>query len=70
MTGYDFERPFVDAGSLPHYRATDQEVARRYGATVRATEMSNSEYAIRYGRFARTNNMMTLPRFHVHQICG
>jgi hypothetical protein len=61
MTGYDFERPFVDATALPQYRATDEEVARRYGKTVRATEMSNSEYASRHSRFGVSNNMKAPP---------
>jgi hypothetical protein len=61
VTGYDFERPFIDATVLPQYRATDEEVARRYGRMVRATEMSNSEYATRYGRLAASNNMKDPP---------
>jgi len=61
MAGYDFERPFVDAASLPQYRATDEEVARRYGRTIRATEMSNSEYAARFGRLGSINNMKAPP---------
>ena len=61
MSGYDFNRPFVDASSLVDFRATDSEVASRYGKSVRATQMSNSEYAQRYTRMAQSNNMKAPP---------
>lgn len=61
MTGYNFNRPFVDAATLPEFSAIEAEIARRYGKTVRATEMSNSEYAIRYDRMAISNNMKPPP---------
>jgi len=61
MAGYDFNRPYVDAATLPLYQATDEDVARRYGKMVRATEMSNSEYAIRYNELAEENNMKSPP---------
>lgn len=62
MSTYDFDRPFVHAAFMPEYRATDAEVARRYGNKVRATSMSNSEYAIRYSKLAKSNNMTSPPR--------
>ncbi len=61
MTGYDFNKPFVDSGSLPFFRAIDAEVASRYGTTVRATQMSNSDYARRHSRLAGSNNMKQPP---------
>lgn len=61
MTGYDFNKPFVDSGSLPIFRAIDAEVASRYGTTVRATQMSNSDYARRHTRLAQSNNMKPPP---------
>ena len=59
--GYDFDRPYVDAMSLPEYMAIDKDEARRYGHTVRGTDMTNSEYAIRYNRLAESNNMKPPP---------
>lgn len=61
MSTYDFDRPFMDVASMPEYRATDAEVARRYGNKVRATNMSNSEYAIRHSKLAKSNNMRPPP---------
>ena len=57
MSGYDYERPFVSQGSLPAYRAADAEAAAGYGDIVKATELSNVEYKIRFGRLARENRM-------------
>ena len=61
MTGYDFNRPFVDSSTFALYSAFDTEVASRYGQTVRAVEMSNTEYSIRYNRFQKSNNMKPPP---------
>ena len=62
MSGYDFNRPFIDSGSLSAFRAIDSEVAARYGRSVRAAPMSNSEYAQRYMRMAQSNNMKAPPK--------
>jgi len=61
MTTYDFERPFLDAASLPLYKAVDPEVSARYGPTVRAAKLSNIEYKIRFDRFNQTSNMKAPP---------
>ena len=61
MTGYDFNRPYVEADSLAMYRAIDAEVAARYGKVVRASSMSNSEYAARHARLSGTNSMKPPP---------
>jgi hypothetical protein len=58
---YDFERPFVDATSIPLYEALDMKVSARYGRTVRATSLSNIEYKLRFNRFGVTNNMKAPP---------
>jgi hypothetical protein len=54
---YDFTRPFVDSAQFPTYVAMDNDVARQYGKTVRATEMSNVEYAIRHQKFSANRTM-------------
>ncbi len=69
MTGYDFDRPYVDASSLSLYYATDEDVARRYGNTVRATEMSNYEYSLRCNEMEEKNNMKPPPS-HVRHFSG
>jgi hypothetical protein len=61
LPGYNFDRPFTDASTFFMYRAVDRDVAIQYGPTVRALEMSNSEYAARYGRFGKKNNMKPPP---------
>ena len=61
MTTYDYERPFVDAESIPLYEAVDAGVSARYGRRVRATKLSNIEYKIRFDRLHRTNNMKVPP---------
>jgi hypothetical protein len=61
MSGYDFNRPFINTSSLLEFRAIDSETASRYGKSVRASQMSNSEYAQRYMRMAQSNNMKAPP---------
>ena len=64
MSGYDFNLPFIDASSLPEFRAIDSEVAARYGRSVKATPMSNFDYAQRHKRMAQSNNMKSPPSHH------
>ena len=61
MTGYDFNRPYVDSSTLPVYNATDPDESAQYGRTVRATRMSNSEYGSRFSRMSKSNNMKAPP---------
>jgi len=61
VTAYDFNRPFADASTLPLFDAIDEEVAKRYGQTARAMEMSNSDYATRFNRLRNSNNMKPPP---------
>ena len=61
MTGFDFERPFVEASTLPLYVAIDREVAQRYGHLVHASELSNAEYDRRYKRLCNANQMKPPP---------
>jgi hypothetical protein len=62
MPGYDFEKPFTRQEDMPQYLATDSEVGRRYGQTVRALSLSNAEYDLRYRRLNAVNNMKPSPR--------
>jgi len=61
MDGYDFNGPFVDQEVLPDYWAIDQTTADLYGKVVKAVQLSNVEYKIRFNRFARKNNMKPPP---------
>jgi hypothetical protein len=61
MSPYDYDRPYIAQEAMVTYRATDQEAAARYGLTVKATDLSNREYGMRYERLAQTNNMRPPP---------
>lgn len=61
MTGYDFDRPFIGVEKLGTFRALDRDDAQRYGAMVKATEMSNVEYKQRFDQFAPKRNMKSPP---------
>lgn len=57
MPGYDFQRPFISQSSMSLFRAKDREDARRYGGYVKACELSNVEYKI---RFTKLNPQQTM----------
>lgn len=61
MSGYDFDRPYVGQEELPYYTATDSVTAARYGKTVKAIQLSNSEYNSRFNRLSSQNNMKPPP---------
>lgn len=58
---YDFNRPYLDQRQMCLYEAIDPDARERYGRLVRAFELSNSEYHVRYGRFGKSNNMKPPP---------
>lgn len=58
---YDYNRPFIERKKLEKHVAIDKTVARRYGAIVLATELSNVEYKIRFGRFHNDRKMKPPP---------
>ena len=45
MTGYDYEKPYIDKAKLDKYVAIDRKAAR-YGRIVRAAPLSNVEYKL------------------------
>lgn len=61
MTVYDFGRPFIPQSELRAYTTIDTAEAIRCGETVRATELSNVEYKMRFARFGEQNNMKPPP---------
>ena len=58
---YDYNRPFIERKDLAKYLAVDETVARRYGSIILATELSNVEYKIRFGRFHNDHRMKPPP---------
>lgn len=61
MSGYDFDRPFVSHQALRSYTARRSDIAAKYGRTVKAIELSNSEYNIRFHRLSSQNRMKPPP---------
>jgi len=61
VSGYDYDRPFINQKVLHVYTALDATAAARYGKTVKAVQLSNVEYKIRFGRLGRENNMKPPP---------
>jgi hypothetical protein len=60
VSGYDFNRPFIDQASLALYVAVTR-AASRYGKTVRAAQLSNVEYQMRFAKLKRSNRMRPPP---------
>ncbi|WP_093387791.1 hypothetical protein [Rugamonas rubra] len=61
---YDFNRPLIDRSDLPLYVAVDEAVASDFGAKVRAVDMSNAEYDVRYRKKAASSTMKPPPSHH------
>jgi len=61
---YDLNRPLINRSALPLYVAVDSNVASDYGSKVRAVEMSNAEYDVRYKKNAATSRMKPPPSHH------
>jgi hypothetical protein len=60
MSGYDYDRPFIDQASLALYVARDRAAAR-YGKAVKAAQLSNIEYKERFHRLKRHHRMKPPP---------
>lgn len=54
-------QPLQDSRRFPLYETSDPEVIARFGATVRATVMSNADYAFRHRHLSATQKMMQPP---------
>ena len=61
MDIFDSDRPFIPQDGMPIYVATDADTASEYGRTVKAIELSNIHYKIRFGKLHRANNMKPPP---------
>lgn len=70
LPGYDFNRPYVGYDSFQTFKAIDPEIASKYGQTVIATQLSNSEYNARYAKLGKKNNMKSPPGAAGHKFMG
>lgn len=59
---FGVNQPFVDPSTLPHFVTDDEETASLYGPRVRAIEMSNVDYSIRYEKMSTEHKMKPPPR--------
>ena len=59
--GYDFDRPYIDKQGLSAFIASDPNTVKDYGAIVKAIEISNKEYKLRFDRFHGTRRMKNPP---------
>lgn len=64
------ERPFVPVEEMTGYSARDRETARKYGATVKAGEISNRDYGYRYRKFSSSRAMQPPPSSFMHIYLG
>ena len=60
VSGYDYNRPFIDQASLALYVAVNR-AASRYGKTVRAAQLSNVEYQMRFNKLRQAHRMKPPP---------
>ncbi len=61
MSGYDYDRPLIGVERFDVYIAIGRDTAKRYGKSVKAIELSNIEYKIRFNKLKNENNMKPPP---------
>lgn len=59
---FGINQPFLDSSCLPFFATTDEDTVSQYGPRVRATEMSNVDYSIRYQKMGTSQKMKPPPR--------
>ncbi|MDD2690321.1 MAG: hypothetical protein PHX69_00885 [Simplicispira sp.] len=64
------ERPFVSLEKMVSYSALNKEMAKKYGLTVKAVEISNRDYGYRYQKFSSSQKMQPPPSSHRHICLG
>lgn len=64
------ERPFVPLEQMAVYSARDRDTAEKYGAVVKAAEISNRDYGYRYSKFSASRAMKPPPSAHMHIYLG
>lgn len=58
---YDHSKKFLDKYAMDSFVATDSAVAKKYGETVRAIQISNREYWHRYEKLSDSRTMKPPP---------
>ena len=61
MSGYDFERPYIEHAAMTRSTARDQATADMYGEVVLSTTLSNMEYKLRFERMSTSRAMRPPP---------
>lgn len=61
MSGYDFERPYLEHATMQRCEARDDTTADAYGRIVLAAELTNMDYQLRFQRLSGTRAMKTPP---------
>lgn len=64
------ERPFIALEQMGLYAARDEEIATKYGAIVKAAEISNRDYQHRFNKYSATRSMRPPPSSHMHIFLG
>lgn len=60
------ERPYVTLEHMANYSPLDNDTARKYGAVVKAAEISNRDYGYRYQKLNTSQAMQSPPSSHMH----
>lgn len=64
------ERPFVALEKMASYSALEKKTAQKYGAIVKAVEISNRDYGYRYQKLKSSQKMQPPPSSHMHIFLG
>ena len=61
MSEYSPDRPYIREQDMALFVATDAETASMYGSRVKAAEISNVDYKMRYAKFHASSSMKPPP---------
>jgi hypothetical protein len=61
MEEHDWDRPYIAQDKMALFDAVDRDTARMYGGKVKAAELSNVDYKMRFGKLASTQTMKDPP---------
>lgn len=61
MSEYSPDRPYIREEDMALFNAVDAETASMYGGKVKAAEISNIDYKMRYGKFHANLSMRPPP---------
>jgi hypothetical protein len=61
MLNHDWNRPYTSHEKMAIFQAIDVEAANLYGKKIKAMELSNVDYKIRFGKLRTTISMRNPP---------